>query len=503
MPLTFYNTLSRSLEEFRPVQEGRVGVYACGPTVYQLPHIGNYRTFLFNDLLHRYLEWKGYDVRFVMNLTDVDDKIIDRARAEGQGIHEYVAPYVDGFLGETATLGLRPADAYPRATGHIQEMTELVQRLLDRGHAYRTEDGSVFFDISSFDEYGKLSRIPLADVRSGERVAADEYEKDDARDFALWKSAKAADREVGAVWPAPWGEGRPGWHLECSAMSMAELGETFDIHAGGEDLIFPHHEDEIAQSEGATGKPFARYWLHAKHLMLETEKMSKSLGNVVRLEDVLDAGYSPAAVRYLLLSAHYRKELSFSYDGLADARAAVRRIVDFADRLDRAAAATNEAPTGATTTGATTDDAATDVGVPPSPLPALADQALAAFERGLDDDLNSPAALAALFTFIRQANAALDRADAVRAGDLERARDALQSMDKVFGILELARRDAGPDPELAAWAEDKLADRQQARADRDFARADAIRAELADAGIVVEDTPAGPRWKLAGQKAPR
>jgi cysteinyl-tRNA synthetase len=477
MALTFYNTLTRSLEEFRPLREGQVGVYVCGPTVYQLPHIGNYRSFLFNDLLHRYLEWKGFDVRFVMNLTDVDDKIIDRAHAEGVHIRDYAAPYVDGFLAEIDRLGIRPADAYPRATDHIPAMTELVQRLLDNGHAYRTDDGSIFYDISSFPEYGKLSRIPLDQVRAGERVAADEYAKDDARDFALWKGAKDTDRQVAAVWDAPWGEGRPGWHLECSAMSMAELGETFDIHAGGEDLVFPHHEDEIAQSEGATGKTFARYWLHSRHLMLESEKMSKSRGNVVRLADILDAGYPPAVVRYLLLSAHYRKELSFSYDGLDDARAAVRRLLDFADRLDRAA---------------TLHDA------PASDLPELADAALADFERALDDDLNMPAALAAVFTFVRKTNAALDRAPAVRPHDLELARDALRSMDQVLGILELAGRDDdGADQELAAWVEGKLAERQQARADRDFARADAIRDELVDAGIIVEDTPQGARWKLA------
>jgi cysteinyl-tRNA synthetase len=476
MALSFYNTLTRRLEEFSPLEPGHVRVYACGPTVYQLPHIGNYRTFIFNDILHRYLEWKGFDVTFVMNMTDVDDKIIDRARADGSGISDYVAPYIDGFLTETESLGIRPVDAHPRATEHIGEMTDLVQRLLDRGHAYTTGDGSVFFDISSLPGYGKLSRIPLDEVRSGERVAADEYAKGDARDFALWKAAKDADREVGAVWPAPWGDGRPGWHLECSAMSMARLGETFDIHTGGEDLIFPHHEDEIAQSEGATGKPFARVWLHARHLMLEAEKMSKSLGNVVRLSDILGAGYPAAGVRYLLLSAHYRKELSFSFDGLDDARAAVRRILDFADRLERVD---------------TRDDH------PASDLPDLAREALASFERGLDDDLNTPAGLSALFTFIRQANAALDRAGAVPPQDLQCARDALRSMDDVFGVLELARQGAGPDPQLAAWAEQKLAERQQARADRDFARADAIRAELGEAGIVVEDTPAGPRWKLA------
>jgi cysteinyl-tRNA synthetase len=476
MTLTFYNTLSRRLEEFCPLVEGRAGVYACGPTVYQLPHVGNYRTFVFNDILHRYLVWKGYEVRFVMNLTDVDDKIIERARAAGARIQDYVSPYIEGFLTEIRQLGILPAHAYPRATEHIDDMTGLVQRLLDAGHAYTTGDGSVFFDISSFEDYGKLSRIPLDEVRSGERVAADEYGKDDARDFALWKGAKDADEEAGAVWPSPWGAGRPGWHLECSAMSMAHLGETFDIHTGGEDLVFPHHEDEIAQSEGATGKTFARFWLHARHLMLESEKMSKSRGNVVGLGDILDAGYSPAAVRYLLLSGHYRKELTFSHDALDDARAAVRRIADFADRLGRAE---------------------TDAGAPPSDLRETAEAALTAFEQGLDDDLNTPAGIAALFTFIRQVNAALDRAGAVSPEDLQHARDALLSMDHVLGILELVRRDTGPDPELAAWVEEKLADRQQARADRDFARADAIRDELAQGGIMIEDTAQGPRWKVA------
>ncbi|MFO7262487.1 MAG: class I tRNA ligase family protein, partial [bacterium] len=248
MALRFYNTLTRSLEEFQPLVPGRVGMYGCGPTVYQLPHIGNYRTFVFYDVLHRYLEWKGYQVRFVMNLTDVDDRIIERALDAGVSIDEFTAPYIRGFLEDLDTLGIRRADAYPRATGHIPEMIRLVERLLERGHAY-VVDGDVYFDISSFADYGKLSRVDLSAVRRGERVASDRYEKEDIRDFALWKAAKPEDRRVGAVWPAPWGEGRPGWHLECSAMSMAELGETFDIHAGGEDLIFPHHEDEIAQSE--------------------------------------------------------------------------------------------------------------------------------------------------------------------------------------------------------------------------------------------------------------
>ncbi len=482
MALRFYNTLTRSKDAFVPLEDGKVGVYACGPTVYQLPHIGNYRTFLFNDILHRYLEWKGFEVTFVMNLTDVDDRIIERAGGAGTPIREFVEPHIDGFLGELHQLGIRDADIYPRATESIDAMTGLVARLLENGHAYRTDDGSVFYDITSFQDYGKLSRIPLDEVRQGARVSTDDYDKADARDFALWKAVKPADRAVEAVWRAPWGEGRPGWHLECSAMSMAHLGETFDIHTGGEDLVFPHHEDEIAQSEGATGQPFVRYWLHARHLLMETEKMSKSLGNVVRLGDVFHADYAPAAVRWLLMSAHYRKELKFSWEGLDDARAAIRRLTDFRDRLG-----TTPAP-GSGNGG----------GEAGARLAPAVDRVLTAFEAALDDDLNVPAALGALFTFVRETNTALDDAGGVASPDqLAKARDALASMDEVLGVLELVDRDAGPDQELADWVEQKLAERQQAREDRDFARADAIRDELTEAGVVVEDTPQGARWKLA------
>ncbi len=474
MALRFYNTLTRTLEPFEPLEPGRVRIYACGPTVYQRPHIGNYRTFLFNDLLHRYLEWSGYEVRFVMNLTDVDDKIIRNAREKGVSIAEFAEPYIEAFLGELDTLGVRRADVFPRATQHIEDMIALVSSLVERGHGYVAEDGSVYFDISSFDGYGKLSRIPLDQMRKGERVADDEYEKDDARDFALWKAAKDEDREVGAVWPTPWGDGRPGWHLECSAMSMAELGETFDIHTGGEDLVFPHHEDEIAQSEGATGKAFVRFWLHARHLMMRDQKMSKSLGNVVRLADLLDLGWAPVEIRYFLLSAQYRNELGFSEDALADARAAVRRIIALRDRLKDAEG---------------TDDA------PDAGLPAIAERFLSAFTIALDDDLNTPAALGALFTFVRETHGALDAAGAVSAAALDAARNALARADEVLGVLQLADRDSGVDDELAAWVEERIQARQDARKRKDFAAADAIRDELAEAGIEVEDTPKGPRWK--------
>ncbi|HUP41872.1 MAG TPA: cysteine--tRNA ligase, partial [Thermoanaerobaculia bacterium] len=335
---SFHDTLERRPVHFRPLEEGRAGLYTCGPTVYNHAHIGNLRTFLFEDLLRRALRHLGYRVTQVMNLTDVDDKIIAGAVAAGVGLEEFTAPYVESFFRDLDTLHVERAEHYPRATEHVPEMIALVERLVERGHAYVTDDGSVFYDISSFPDYGKLSRIPLDEVRTGERVADDNYEKGDARDFALWKATKPVDAEVGAVWEGPVIDGkarpgRPGWHLECSAMSMSRLGETFDLHAGGEDLVFPHHEDEIAQSEGATGKPFVRCWLHARHLMMDTEKMSKSLGNVVGLKDVLERGYTPAVVRYLLISAHYRKELTFSWDALDDARAALRRLADFQDRL--------------------------------------------------------------------------------------------------------------------------------------------------------------------------
>jgi cysteinyl-tRNA synthetase len=481
MALRLYNTLTRTADEFQPVSPGQVRMYGCGPTVYQIPHIGNYRSFLVYDLLYRYLLWKGYRVKFVMNLTDVDDRTINGAAAAGVSLATVTEPLAAGFFDELRTLGAREPDVFPRATRHIPQMIELIEELLERRHAYVAESGDVYFDIPSWPAYGKLSRIDLVGTREGAGLelrerATDEPGKRDPRDFALWKAAKPVDRQVGAVWPAPWGEGRPGWHIECSAMSMAELGETFDIHLGGEDLVFPHHEDEIAQSEAATGKPFARYWLHVKFLKIDEEKMSKSLGNVVRLADLLEREHSPAAIRYLLLSAHYRRELSFSFDGLGDAQAAVRRLLDFEHRLAGAA---------------TAEDA------PASALPEIAGRALAAFEAALDDDLNTPAALGALFTYVREVNAELDRARTVTPGELREARVALSRMDEPLGLLPLARARSAVADDFAQWVEQRIADRQAARKARDFAEADRIRAELTAAGVVVEDTAQGPRWKKA------
>lgn len=474
MALHLYNTMTRALEPFHPIEPGKVRVYACGPTVYQLPHIGNYRAFVFNDLLHRYLEWKGYDVNFVMNLTDVDDKTIAGARERGVSLEDYTRPVIEAFFADLERIGIAPADSYPRATRHIDEMIDLIGRLIDQGHAY-TIQGSVYFDISSFDDYGRLSRIDPSEMRQGERVAADEYEKGDIRDFALWKAAKEIDYEVGAVWETPWGAGRPGWHIECSAMSMAELGPTFDIHTGGEDLIFPHHEDEIAQSEAATGQTFVNYWLHVKHLLVHGEKMSKSKGNVYSLDDLVDEGFSLASIRYLLLSAHYRHELNFTFAGLRDAQAALRRIVDFHDRL-------TEVRTG--------DDGET------AGIAEIAGTARKRFEEALDDDLNVPAALAALFTFVRETNAALDRVESPVTAEVDAARTTLESFDRVLNVMGLARAHARElEASLAEWVEKKLRERQEARARRDFETADRIRDELAAAQVIIEDTPEGPRWK--------
>jgi cysteinyl-tRNA synthetase len=479
MALRFYNTLTRSLEPFEPLDPDLVRVYACGPTVYRPPHIGNFRTFILSDVLHRYLEWKGHEVRFVMNLTDVEDKIIEAAGRQGIPIRTITEPQIDAFFVDLDRVGIRRADAYPRATEFMAEMIGLVRTLIDKGHAYE-RDGSVYFDISSFPAYGRLARLALVETMAGAGLAsraaldADEYEKEDARDFALWKAAKDVDRNTGAAWETPWGEGRPGWHIECSAMSMKLLGRTFDIHAGGEDLIFPHHEDEIAQSEAATGEPFVRTWLHVTHLKVNGEKMSKSKGNDFTIEQLIEKGYSPAAIRMLMLQAHYRKELNFSFDGLDKAKTALQRLVDFRRRL-------TETPSR--------PDA------PPTALPRISAEALSAFEEALDDDLNTPNAFAVLFPFVKDVNAELDRADNVSAEDLAAARQTLDRMDDVRGVIELALDATSVDDDLAGWVEGLLAKRREARGRRDFATADAIRDELAAAGVVVEDTAAGVRWK--------
>jgi len=477
MGLHIYNTLSRGVEPFEPANPPKVGVYGCGPTLYGPAHIGNFRTFLFYDLVHRYLEWRGFEVHFVMNFTDVDDKTIGAAGALGLPLGEYTLPFQQAMLEEADALGVWRFDSYPRATEYIEKMVELVQRLLDRGLAYATSDGSVFFDISAFPEYGRLSGRDLDEGRTSERIVADDYEKADARDFTVWKGVKPGDEAVGAAWDTPWGRGRPGWHLECSTMALAEVGETVDLHIGGEDLIFPHHEDEIAQSEGATGRPFVRQWIHAKHLKVDGRKMSKSLGNFVSVRDLLEDGVPPGSIRHQLLSAQYRTELNFTRAGLSGSMHAVDRLLDFESRLK----AHPESP-----------------GSSPTDLPVLAERVLTEFTEAMDDDLNAPGGIAALFRFVNHCNAALDAASAIEVQELRAARNALASLDRVLGFLEVGRREREVDDGLRAWVEERIEARSRARNERDWSAADRIRDELADRGIVLEDGPQGTRWKPDG-----
>ena len=480
MSLKLYDTLTRSVRDFEPADPPVVRLYACGPTVYDHAHIGNYRSFLVYDLLHRYLRWSGYDVDFVMNLTDVDDKTIDRASEAGKDVREYTAPFAESILADALTLGILPARSYPLATAYVPQMVSWIERLEKKELAYSTEDGSVFFSIGAFPAYGRLKGLDPESMCPGARVANDEYEKENVRDFALWKAAKPADEAVGAAWDSPWGRGRPGWHLECSVMSIAELGETLDIHMGGEDLVFPHHENEIAQSEGVTGKTFVRHWVHVKHLVVEGEKMSKSLGNTITVHQLLEEGLAPAAIRHQLLGAQYRRELNFTRDGLAASAAAVQRLLDFEARLAEAVGVD----------GVDGKDRASE-----GPLARLAGEAIDAFRAALEDDLNSAQALAALFVFVNRVNGELDAAADVAESELEAARGALASMDEVIGLLSVAREGLDVDDDFASEIESLIAERKAARADSDFARADAIRDELGERGIVLEDSAGGTRWK--------
>ena len=463
-----FNTMSRKVEPFAPRDGEGVRIYSCGPTVYNPAHLGNFRTFLFVDLLRRSLALAGWTVRQVQNLTDVDDKIITRANAQGKSIREVTEPVTEIFFRDRDYLRIQPAEAYPKATDYIPQMVALVERLVEKGIAYQAEDGSVYFAIDRFDAYGRLSRLDRREVRSGARVAQDEYSKENAQDFALWKAAKPEDEAVGAAWDSPWGRGRPGWHLECSAMAIDLLGETLDIHCGGIDLVFPHHEDEIAQSEAATGETFSRFWCHGAFLQIEGAKMAKRLGNVKNVADMREAKIPAAALRHLIFSTHYRKELNLSEEALEGSMEAVRRVGEFAARLESARRGTPE-------------------------LAAAAAEGMRVFREALFDDLNAPEALAALFTFIRRGNAELDRGGE-DASALEAARETFRQMMGVLDILP--DREPQADPELAAWVEERLAARKAARAARDFAEADRIRGELSGRGVVVEDTPQGVKWRV-------
>jgi len=492
MAFRLYNTMSSQVEEFHSLRDKEVRMYACGPTVYDYGHIGNFRTFIAVDLLQRFLRQSGYEVRYVMNITDLDDKIIRNAAREGVSVQQYTAKYEKAFLEDAAMIGIeRPT--LVRATEHIPEMAEFVAKLVERGIAYRTDDGSYYFRIAKFPRYGKLSKKDFSGMLDGARVDVDEYDKDSARDFALWKAPKPGE----ASWDSSIGSGRPGWHLECSVMSMEELGESFDLHAGGEDLVFPHHENEIAQSESLTGKTFAHFWFHVRFLLVEGEKMSKSLGNFYTLRDLVLKGHKPSSIRYLLASVPYRNQLNFTFDGLKQAAVSVERLRNFRQRLTAGSFPSGSNPE----------------------MQALATETIHRMRAALDDDLNTAQAQAAIFEMVRSANSALDTGG-MKKGDAEPLLAALEKFDEIFAVL---KDDDGPkmkqvfdwaptegrekdiSPELReavqsgelsdADIEKKIVEMEQARRSRNFKVSDAVRAELTAAGIVIENTKDGVRWR--------
>jgi len=471
-----HNTLSNQTEPFVPQKPGEVTMYTCGPTVYDYAHIGNYRTFVFQDILRRFLRLRGFRLNHVMNLTDVDDRIIANAAGKNVSIREYTEKFVQAFFADCKTLSIEAPEHWIRATDNIDSMVQLIERLQQKTYTYSSE-GSIYYRIAKFPDYGKLSRIDLSGIQAGARVDNDRYEKESARDFALWKAPKPGEH----CWETPIGRGRPGWHIECSAMAMKYLGETIDIHTGGIDLAFPHHENEIAQSEAATGKHFVRYWLHAEHLLVEGEKMSKSLGNFFTLRDLFAKGYKPSALRFALASVPYRRQLNFTFDSLQQAASAVERLRNFADRLAQGKFAPGKQRGMAERIAKATED----------------------FDAGLSDDLNTAQALAAAYDLVREANIAIDKGQ-FRQDDVAGAKQLLANFDRVFAVLEdndaakLGELGYGKDADTLSDAEiEKLvAERQAARKQRDFASSDRIRQELADRGIILEDSRDGSvRWK--------
>ena len=493
MPLQLFNTLSGKVEEFRPLEDNLVRMYACGPTVYDYGHIGNFRTFIVVDTLRRFLKQSGYGLKHVMNITDVDDKIIRNAARDGVTVQEYTAKYKQAFLEDADTLNIERPEFLVEATDHIQEMAHFIKGLEEKGFAYRTEDGSYYFSIAKFPEYGKLSKRDFAGMNDGARVDVDEYDKDNARDFALWKAPKPGE----AMWDTEIGPGRPGWHIECSQMSMKYLGETFDLHAGGEDLIFPHHENEIAQSEAMTGKPFVHFWVHARFLLVEGEKMAKSAGNFFTVRDLILMGHKPSSIRFLLMSVPYRKQLNFTFDGLTQAANSVERLRNFKLRLE-----TSLFPDGTSET-----------------VSLVSNRTAAEMRAALDDDLNTARALGAVFDMVRDVNAAADGGE-VRKGDVARLLKVLERFDEIFAVLkdddaakvratvEWAKAEGLQDkisPETAELAkaaalsdaeiEHLLGEHSRARKARDFTRSDAIRAQLSEQGVLLENTKDGVRWR--------
>ncbi len=464
MTLRLHNTLSGAVEELKPLSPPEVRMYTCGPTVYNRAHIGNFRTFVATDVLRRALRHLGYKVTSVMNVTDVEDRIIKFAADAATDIKGFTEPWIAAFEQDMAAMRIEPHDHFPRATAHIPEMVALIERLTARGHTY-TADGSIYFRIASLPEYGRLSRLDVAGIQAGTRVDNDRYEKENARDFVLWKLK--SDEPKWAQWDAPFGPGRPGWHIECSAMSMKYLGETFDLHAGGVDLIFPHHENEIAQSQGGTGKPFVRHWFHVEHLLVDNETMSKSKGNFYMVRDLVDQGHRPDAIRYLLLQAHYRKKVNFSFEGLGHAVAALERIHSFVRRLP---------------------DASGDGPVTPEVEAAIA-KAKQAFDEALSDDLNTPEALAAVHNLVSDGNSLLVNGLVSRSGAAA-LRATIEVFDRVLAVLLPSDEDRLSPEEQALFDE-----RQDSRKRREFQRADEARKKLEGLGVILEDTPKGTRWR--------
>ncbi|MEG2465302.1 MAG: cysteine--tRNA ligase [Kiritimatiellia bacterium] len=465
MELSFYNSLTRQQEPFHSLKPHQVGMYSCGPTVYNYAHIGNFRAYLFEDLLRRTLEFAGYKVTQVMNLTDVDDKTIRGSQAKQMPLADYTRPYIDSFFADLKALNVEPAEVYPPATAHIPEMKQMIQVLFDKGIAYKSEDGSVYFSVDRFPSYGRLAHLDRSQLRSGVRISTDEYEKESFGDFAIWKGWDEKDGDV--VWEAPWGKGRPGWHLECSAMSMKYLGESFDLHTGGIDNLFPHHENEIAQAEAVTGKPFVQTWMHCAHLRVNGQKMSKSLGNFFTLRDLLDKGYSGREIRYVLLGGHYRQPLNFTFDALSAARAALARIDECVDALTARAGEAQEE---------------NGVRVPSS---------LEAFAHAVADDLNSPEAFSALFAFVRAANAALQAGLSPVGAKL--ALEEFAQMDRVLGIITFGRNVNQAVPaEIQALAAERL----KARAEKNWSESDRLRDLLAEKGWQIRDSKEGQTLKV-------
>ena len=463
----FYNSLTRRKEPFQAMDGRQARMYTCGPTVYNFAHIGNFRAYTFEDILRRTLRYAGYDVRQVMNLTDVDDKTIRGARQAGVSLKTFTQPFVDAFYADLRTLNIEPAETYPAATDHVPEMIALIQRLFANGMAYKSEDGSVYFKVSAFPSYGKLAHLDLSGLRAGARVAQDEYEKESVGDFALWKGWDENDGDV--VWDSPWGRGRPGWHIECSAMATKYLGETFDVHTGGIDNLFPHHENEIAQSEGASGKPFAHVWMHCAHLRVNGEKMSKSLGNFFTLRDLLARGYAGRELRYVLINGHYRQPLNFTFDAVEAARTSLARVDGFVDRIAESAQGAAPAPA----------------------LPGWAAEIKRQFDSALFDDLNVPEALAALFALVREGNTAVQNGG-LAAPDAAAVLTLVSDFDRVLGVISFGRRDTHA---LPAEVTRLLDARLTARQTKSWKESDRLRDELARMGWEVRDGKDGQKVK--------